>query len=78
METIHKKTSRKAQSQWENDIRNDLKEMKLIKWEGQVQDCLKWKDTVEKAKTLPELQRHRRRRGAQPHYKIQTAGGQYT
>jgi hypothetical protein len=42
-------------SRWEDGVRNDLKEMKLIKWAEQVQDRLKWKDTVEKAKTLPEL-----------------------
>jgi len=36
--------------------------MKLTKWAEQVQDHLKWKDIVEKAKTLSELQRHRRRR----------------
>jgi hypothetical protein len=41
--------------QWEDDVRNDLKKMKLIKWTGQVQDHFKWKGTVEKAKTLPEL-----------------------
>ena len=53
METIHRKTSRKAR--WEDDVRNDLKKMELIKWAGQVKDRLKWKDIVEKAKTLPEL-----------------------
>jgi hypothetical protein len=37
------------------DVRNDLKKMKLTKWTGQVQDRLKWKDIVEKAKTVPEL-----------------------
>jgi tRNA A37 threonylcarbamoyladenosine biosynthesis protein TsaE len=36
-------------------VRNDLKGMKLIEWTGQVQDRLKWKGIVEKAKTLPEL-----------------------
>jgi len=36
-------------------IRNDLKKMKLIKWTEQVQDRLKWKGTVEKAKSVPEL-----------------------
>ena len=41
--------------QWEDDVRNDLKKMKLIKWAEQVQDRLKWKDIVEKAKTVPEL-----------------------
>jgi len=40
---------------WEEDVRNDPRKMKLIKWAEQVQDCLKWKDIVEKAKTLPEL-----------------------
>jgi len=40
---------------WEDDVRNDLKKMKLIKWAEQVQDRLKWKDIVEKAKTVPEL-----------------------
>jgi len=44
--------ARKSKSQWEDDVRNDLK---LIKWTEQVQDCLKWKVIVEKAKTLLEL-----------------------
>jgi len=42
-------------SRWEDDVRNDLKKMKLIKWAEQVQDRLKWNDIVEKAKTPPEL-----------------------
>jgi hypothetical protein len=37
---------------WEDDVKNDLKKMKLMK---QAQDHLKWKDTVEKAKTRSEL-----------------------
>jgi len=45
----------KRKSQWEEDVWNDLKKTKLIKWAGQVQERLKWKDIVEKAKTLPEL-----------------------
>jgi hypothetical protein len=36
----------KPKSQWEDDVRNDLKKMKLIKWAEQVQDHLKWKDIV--------------------------------
>jgi hypothetical protein len=55
METIHRKTTRKAQVRWEDDVRNDPKKIKIIKWTAQVQDCLKWKGIVEKAKTLPEL-----------------------
>jgi len=42
-------------SRWEDDVRNDLKKMKLMKWAEQVQDRPKWKDIVEKAKTLSEL-----------------------
>jgi hypothetical protein len=45
----------KPKSRWEDDVRNDLKKIKLMKWAEQVQDRLKWKDIVEKAETLPEL-----------------------
>jgi hypothetical protein len=45
----------RPKSRWEDDVRNDLKEMKLMKWAEQNQDRLKWKDIVKKAKTLPEL-----------------------
>jgi hypothetical protein len=45
----------RSKFRWEDDVRNDLKKMKLIKWAEQVQDRLKWKDFVEKAKTVPEL-----------------------
>ena len=44
----------RPKSQWEDDVRNDLRKTKLIKWAEQVQDRLKWKDVVEKAKTLVE------------------------
>ena len=36
-------------------VRNDMKKKKFMKWAEQVQDRLKWKDIVEKAKTIPEL-----------------------
>jgi hypothetical protein len=45
----------RPKSRREDDVRNDLKKMKLIKRTEQFQDRLKWKVTVEKAKTLPEL-----------------------
>ena len=45
----------RPKSRWEDDVRNDLKKTKLIKWTEQVQDCLRLKGNVEKAKTLPEL-----------------------
>ena len=45
----------RPKSRWEVEVRNDLKKMKLIKWTEQAQDRLKWKGTVEKAKTVPEM-----------------------
>ena len=53
MTTTH--ASQKVKKGYEDDVRNDLKKMKLIKWTEQVQDHLKWKGIVEKAKTAPEL-----------------------
>jgi hypothetical protein len=37
---------------WENNIKNDLKEMKLNSWRICVQDRNKWKTIVEKAETF--------------------------
>ena len=45
----------RPKSSLEDDVRNDLKKMKLVKWVEQVQDSSKWKAIVEKAKTLSEL-----------------------
>jgi len=45
----------RRKSRWEDDVRNDLRKMKLIKWVEQVQVRLKGKDVVENAKILPEL-----------------------
>ena len=45
----------RPKSRREDDVMYDLKKMKLMKWAEQVQDRLKWKDIVEKAKTLSEL-----------------------
>ena len=45
----------RPKSRQEADVRNDLKKMKFRKWAEQVQDRLKWRDIVEKAKTLSEL-----------------------
>jgi hypothetical protein len=46
------KSAVRPKSRWDDDVRNDLKKMKLVKWAEQVQDCLKWKAIVEKAKTF--------------------------
>jgi len=55
MEPFTSTPVRRPKSQWEDDVRNDLKKMKLVQWTEQVQDHLKWKAIVEKAKTLSEL-----------------------
>jgi hypothetical protein len=41
----------RPKSRWEDVVLNDLKKTRLIKWTEQVQDRLKQKDIVEKAKT---------------------------
>ena len=45
----------RPKSRREDDVGNDLKKMRLIKWTEQVQDRLKWNDIVEKAENPPEL-----------------------
>jgi hypothetical protein len=45
----------RPKSRWKDNVRNELKKMKLTKWTEQVENRLKWKDIVEKAKTLSEL-----------------------
>jgi hypothetical protein len=40
---------------WDDDIRNDLRKMKFLKWTEQGQDRHEWKKIVEKAKTVHEL-----------------------
>ena len=47
--------SGRPKSRCEDGVGNDLEKMKLMKWAEQVQDRLKWKDIVEKTKTLSEL-----------------------
>ena len=53
--TLTGRPAGRPKSRWEDDVRNDLKKMKLMKWAEQVQDRLKCKDIVERAKTLSEL-----------------------
>jgi hypothetical protein len=40
---------------WEEDIRNDLKAMKVQNWKKLAQDRNKWKGIIEQAKTHVEL-----------------------
>ena len=50
METDVNKTIRKTKNRWEDDIRNDMKKMKIKNWTSCIQDRSKWKLYVEKAK----------------------------
>jgi len=45
----------RQKSRSEDDVRNDLRKMKLLKCAEQVQDRLKWKVIFEKAKTVAEV-----------------------
>jgi len=40
------------ENKWENDIRNDMKVLKIKNWTSCIQDRNKWKLYVEKTKTL--------------------------
>jgi inhibitor of KinA sporulation pathway (predicted exonuclease) len=55
METTHRKPTGRPKSRWEDDVRNDMRRMQLVKWTEHVQDRPKWKVIVEKAKTVSEL-----------------------
>ena len=55
METIHRKTSRKAQVSMGRWCQEWSEEDDACEVGGTVQDRLKWKDIVEQAKTLSEL-----------------------
>jgi hypothetical protein len=46
------KTIRKTKKRCEDDIRNDMKELKLKNWTSSIQDRNNWKLDVEKAKTF--------------------------
>jgi hypothetical protein len=45
-------TTRQTKVRWENDIKNDLKEIKLNDWRICIQDRNKWKRIIEKAKSV--------------------------
>ena len=45
----------RSKDRWDDDVRNDLRKMRLLKWTEQAQDRQEWTKIVEKAKTLHEL-----------------------
>jgi hypothetical protein len=40
---------------WGDDVRKDIQKIKVPNWETLVQDRRKWKELIEKAKTIKEL-----------------------
>jgi hypothetical protein len=45
---------RRPKNRWEDDIRNDMKKLKIKNWTSCIQDRNKWKLYVEKVKTFKE------------------------
>ena len=64
---ISRRPTGRPKTRWEDDVRKDIQKSKVPNWKTLVQDRRRWKDLVEKAKTLhKELYSHnkkRRRRG---------------
>jgi len=44
----------RPKNRWEDDIRNDMKKLKIKNWTSCIQDRSKWKLYVEKAKTFKD------------------------
>jgi hypothetical protein len=42
----------RPKNKWEDDIRKDMKKLKIKNWTSCIQDCNNWKLCVEKAKTF--------------------------
>jgi hypothetical protein len=45
---------RRPKNRWEDDIRNDMKKLKINYWTNCIQDRKNWKLDVEKATTLKD------------------------
>jgi hypothetical protein len=45
----------RPKNRWEDDIRNDMKKLKITNWTSCIQDCYKWKLYVEKVKMFKEM-----------------------
>jgi hypothetical protein len=46
----------RPKNRWEDDIRNDIKKLKIKNWTNCILDHKNWTLYVEKARTLKELQ----------------------
>jgi hypothetical protein len=50
---------RRPKKRWEDDIRNDIRKLRIKNWINYTQDRKYWKLYVEKAKTFKELKLYR-------------------
>ena len=52
LETHFKEANRKTKKiRWEDDVKKDIQRLKVPNWKTFVQDRIRWKEVVEKAKT---------------------------
>ena len=59
---ISKRPIGRPKTQWEDDVRKDIQKLKVPNWKTLVQDRRRWKELVEKAKTLhKELNSHNKK-----------------
>jgi hypothetical protein len=49
---ISKRPTGIPKTRWEDDVKKDVQKLKVPNWRTLVQDRRKWKELVEKAKTL--------------------------
>jgi len=49
---ISKRPTGGPKKRWEDDVKKDIQRLKLPNWKTLVQDRRRWKEVVEKAKTL--------------------------
>jgi hypothetical protein len=49
---ISRRSIGRPKIRWEEDVRKDIQKLKVPKWRTLVQDRRRWKEMVEKAKTL--------------------------
>jgi len=51
--TISKRSTGRPKIPWEEDVKKDIQRSKVRNWKTLVQDRRRWKEVIEKAKTLP-------------------------
>jgi len=49
---ISKRPTGRPKIRWEDDVKKDIQRLKVLNWKTFVQDRRRWKEVVEKAKTL--------------------------